>query len=111
MHGEAAPSCPATMGLQRPYLWFIVQNGWAPYCPPAPNPPLPSPLSLPPQVRPEEVELIRRDYTANGGWETFLEYGDPRQVRAVESWRLLWHWHVQPVHRCHSASLSLCLTP
>jgi hypothetical protein len=31
------------------------------------------------QVRPEEVELIRRDYTANGGWETFLEYGDPRQ--------------------------------
>ena len=33
-----------------------------------------------PQVRPEEVELIRRDYTANGGWETFLEYGDPRQV-------------------------------
>lgn len=35
-----------------------------------------------PQVRPEEVELIRRDYTANGGWETFLEYGDPRQVRA-----------------------------
>lgn len=31
------------------------------------------------KVRPEEVELIRRDYTANGGWETFLEYGDPRQ--------------------------------
>lgn len=32
-----------------------------------------------PQVRPDEVELIRRDYVANGGWETFLEYGDPRQ--------------------------------
>ena len=31
------------------------------------------------RVRPEEVELIRRDYTANNGWETFLEYGDPRQ--------------------------------
>ncbi|KAG1655970.1 hypothetical protein FOA52_009397 [Chlamydomonas sp. UWO 241] len=31
------------------------------------------------KVRPDEVELIRRDYTANGGWETFLEYGDPRQ--------------------------------
>ena len=31
-------------------------------------------------MRPEEVELIRRDYTANCGWETFLEYGDPRQV-------------------------------
>ena len=31
------------------------------------------------RVRPDEVELIRRDYTANNGWETFLEYGDPRQ--------------------------------
>lgn len=30
-------------------------------------------------MRPDEVELIRRDYVANGGWETFLEYGDPRQ--------------------------------
>lgn len=29
------------------------------------------------QVRPDEVELIRRDYTANGGWETFLSYEDP----------------------------------
>jgi elongator complex protein 3 len=32
-------------------------------------------------VQPEEVELIRRDYAANGGWETFLAYEDPRQVR------------------------------
>lgn len=29
------------------------------------------------KVRPDEVELIRRDYTANGGWETFLSYEDP----------------------------------
>jgi elongator complex protein 3 len=29
------------------------------------------------KVRPEEVELIRRDYVANGGWETFLSYEDP----------------------------------
>lgn len=28
---------------------------------------------------PEEVELIRRDYVANGGWETFLSYEDPVQ--------------------------------
>lgn len=28
-------------------------------------------------MRPEEVELIRRDYVANGGWETFLSYEDP----------------------------------
>ncbi len=26
-----------------------------------------------------QVELIRRDYVANGGWETFLSYEDPRQ--------------------------------
>ncbi len=31
------------------------------------------------QVRPEEVELVRRDYAANRGWETFLSYEDPRQ--------------------------------
>lgn len=29
------------------------------------------------KVRPENVELIRRDYYANGGWETFLSYEDP----------------------------------
>ncbi|KAL4428137.1 hypothetical protein ABPG75_002226 [Micractinium tetrahymenae] len=40
------------------------------------------------KVRPEEVELIRRDYTANGGWETFLEYGDPRQDILVGLLRL-----------------------
>ena len=26
-----------------------------------------------------QVELIRRDYVANGGWETFLSYEDPEQ--------------------------------
>lgn len=31
------------------------------------------------RVRPEQVELIRRDYAANGGWETFLSYEDPQQ--------------------------------
>ena len=31
-------------------------------------------------MRPEEVELIRRDYAANGGWETFLAYEDIQQV-------------------------------
>ena len=25
------------------------------------------------------MELIRRDYEANGGWETFLSYEDPNQ--------------------------------
>ena len=40
------------------------------------------------QVRPEEVELIRRDYAANGSWETFLEYGDPRQDILVGLLRL-----------------------
>lgn len=31
------------------------------------------------KVRPYDVELIRRDYVANGGWETFLSYEDPKQ--------------------------------
>jgi elongator complex protein 3 len=26
-----------------------------------------------------QVELVRRDYVANGGWETFLAYEDPKQ--------------------------------
>ena len=30
-------------------------------------------------IKPNNIELIRRDYCANGGWETFLEYGDPEQ--------------------------------
>jgi histone acetyltransferase (RNA polymerase elongator complex component) len=45
------------------------------------------------RVKPEEVELIRRDYAANKGWETFLAYEDPRQVRCTKKhyhhWRLL----------------------
>lgn len=30
-------------------------------------------------VRPQHVELLRRDYYANDGWECFLSYEDPRQ--------------------------------
>lgn len=40
------------------------------------------------KVRPYEVELIRRDYTANGGWETFLSYEDPTQDILVGLLRL-----------------------
>jgi elongator complex protein 3 len=29
------------------------------------------------RVRPQNLELLRRDYAANGGWETFLSYEDP----------------------------------
>lgn len=35
------------------------------------------PLSLVPLNL--QAELIRRDYVANGGWETFLSYEDPEQ--------------------------------
>lgn len=35
-----------------------------------------------------QVELIRRDYTANGGWETFLSYEDPEQDILVGLLRL-----------------------
>ncbi len=31
------------------------------------------------KIRPDQAELIRRDYVANGGWETFLSYEDPEQ--------------------------------
>ena len=31
------------------------------------------------KVRPGRVELVRRDYVANGGWETFLAYEDPEK--------------------------------
>ncbi|XP_068433821.1 elongator complex protein 3 [Clinocottus analis] len=31
------------------------------------------------KVRPYQVELVRRDYVSNGGWETFLSYEDPEQ--------------------------------
>lgn len=31
------------------------------------------------KVKPENVELIRRDYCANEGWETFISYEDPKQ--------------------------------
>lgn len=37
---------------------------------------------------PDEIELIRRDYFANGGWETFLSYEDPTQDILVGMLRL-----------------------
>ncbi|KAM7277514.1 hypothetical protein ACFE04_019380 [Oxalis oulophora] len=37
---------------------------------------------------PEEVELVRRDYMANEGWETFLSYEDIRQDILVGLLRL-----------------------
>ncbi len=39
-------------------------------------------------MRPYEIELIRRDYVANGGWETFLSYEDPDQDILVGLLRL-----------------------
>lgn len=40
------------------------------------------------KVKPDEVELVRRDYCANGGWETFLAYEDPKQDVLVGLLRL-----------------------
>jgi elongator complex protein 3 len=39
-------------------------------------------------VSPQDVELVRRDYVANGGWETFLSYEDPHQDILVGLLRL-----------------------
>jgi histone acetyltransferase (RNA polymerase elongator complex component) len=40
------------------------------------------------KVRPESIELLRRDYAANGGWETFLSYEDPERDILVGLLRL-----------------------
>jgi elongator complex protein 3 len=40
------------------------------------------------KIRPKDVELIRRDYVANGGWETFLSYEDPNQDILIGMLRL-----------------------
>ena len=40
------------------------------------------------KIRPNQIELIRRDYTANNGWETFLAYEDPKQDILVALLRL-----------------------
>ncbi|KAM4680411.1 elongator complex protein 3 [Amazona ochrocephala] len=40
------------------------------------------------KVRPYQIELVRRDYVANGGWETFLSYEDPEQDILVGLLRL-----------------------
>lgn len=39
-------------------------------------------------TQPDELELIRRDYVANGGWETFLSYEDPERDILVGLLRL-----------------------
>lgn len=45
-------------------------------------------LLRPANSQPDELELIRRDYTANGGWETFLSYEDPERDILVGLLRL-----------------------
>jgi elongator complex protein 3 len=40
------------------------------------------------KIKPENVELIRRDYFANEGWETFISYEDPDQDILVGLLRL-----------------------
>ncbi len=59
---------------------------------PARRAPTPAPCAgwqdLHGRVAAEEVELVRRDYAANGGWETFLSYEDPRQDILVGLLRL-----------------------
>jgi elongator complex protein 3 len=40
------------------------------------------------KVRPYQIELVRRDYVGNDGWETFLSYEDPAQDILVGLLRL-----------------------
>ena len=39
-------------------------------------------------IDPDQVELVRRDYTANGGWETFLSYEDAKADMLIGLLRL-----------------------
>lgn len=47
------------------------------------------------KVRPHQIEFLRRDYVANGGWETFLSYEDPEHDILIALLRL---------RRCSSAT-------
>ncbi|CAH2070800.1 unnamed protein product [Thlaspi arvense] len=58
-----------------------------PNCPQAVSVPETSP-DIHHKIKPEQVELVRRDYTANEGWETFLSYEDTRQDILVGLLRL-----------------------
>jgi elongator complex protein 3 len=40
------------------------------------------------RINPTAVELVRRDYASNGGWETFLSYEDPHQDILIGMLRL-----------------------
>ena len=40
------------------------------------------------QLDPKDVELIRRDYYANGSWETFISYEDPHRDTLIGLLRL-----------------------
>ncbi|XP_048445302.1 elongator complex protein 3-like isoform X2 [Pyrus x bretschneideri] len=40
------------------------------------------------KIRPDQVELVRRGFMANEGWETFLSYEDTRQDILVGLLRL-----------------------
>ena len=40
------------------------------------------------KFKPENIELIRRDYVASEGWETFISYEDPQQDILVGLLRL-----------------------
>ncbi len=39
-------------------------------------------------ISPKDTELIRRDYFANNGWETFLSYEDPHSDQLIGLLRL-----------------------
>lgn len=41
------------------------------------------------RIVPDQVELIRRDYVANEGWETFISYEDPQQDILIGLLRLV----------------------
>jgi elongator complex protein 3 len=67
-------------------------------------------------VTPDQVELLRRDYMANGGWETFLSYEDPtrdiligllrlRKISSTTAWRTELLQHADVGTPCRGSSM------
>lgn len=52
------------------------------------------------KIKPDQIELIRRDYYANEGWETFLSYEDPKQVNAMKNEPV--SYYIQKGYSCWS---------
>lgn len=60
------------------------------------------------KVKPGDVELVRRDYFANGGWETFLSYEDVQQdilIGLLRLRKISKEGYFRPEFKSHTSSI------